>query len=125
MLQASRALHQLLLLKPWPWGVLGCFSTGPGLFLHSPGPQLRACYPSTLFLAPASGLCSCGPDGVPVAPRVSSRVLGYGKSKRLALCSHSLLGAGPEDHCLCGAQMHSDTENLGFVSQHSPCRSGT
>lgn len=83
MLQASRALRQLLSLRPWPWGP-GCFSTCPGLFLHFPGPQLRACYPSTLFLAPALGLCSCGPDGVPVAPRLSSGVLGSGMSKRLA-----------------------------------------
>lgn len=67
MLQASQALHQLLLLKPGPGGP-GCFSAGPRLFLHALGPQLRACYPSALFLAPALGLCSCGPDGVPVAP---------------------------------------------------------
>lgn len=66
MLQASQALHQLLLLKPWPWGEMGrvaVFLQGPGYFYMLPGPQLRACYPSTLFL------CSCGPDGVPVAPR--------------------------------------------------------
>lgn len=66
MLQANQALRQLLLLKPWPLG--GLFVYRARLFLDAPDPQLRACYPTTPFLAPALGLCSCGPDGVPVAP---------------------------------------------------------
>lgn len=80
MLQASRALHQLLLLKPWPWGALDVFVQGPGYFYMLPGPQLRAYYPSTPFLALALGLCNCGPDGIPVVPKVSVGVLGYGQS---------------------------------------------
>lgn len=35
MLQASWALHQLLLLKPWPWGALAVFLQGPGYFYIS------------------------------------------------------------------------------------------
>lgn len=45
MLQASRALHQLLLLKPWPWG-------GPWLFFYRaraiftlPGPPAESLLP--------------------------------------------------------------------------------
>lgn len=74
MLQASWALHQLLLLKPWPWGGLDVFRRGPGYFYMLPGFQLRACYPSTPFLALAVQLWArwgtCG-------PRVSDGVLGY------------------------------------------------
>lgn len=37
MLQASRALHQLLLLKPWPWGTLLFFYRAQAIFtLHGP-----------------------------------------------------------------------------------------
>lgn len=39
MLQASQALHQLLLLKPWPWGALAVFLQGPGYFYISQAPN--------------------------------------------------------------------------------------